>query len=216
MSLFLTVIGLIYGLISAFTINNAWERFSKIRDGVAEELSSLTTSYILTKRFSDKRVLSKIKAALISYCEEAPKIEWHEYWKSESTHKKFRNIMEIIADAKIRNEKDSVLFDQVTDEISNATKARSQQLVLAQTRVTKMQWVLNIFLSGVLITGLLLLNIPDYNLAIFVTTTMIASVLLILMVIYQVDRMKIAEQEVSIEPYRQIIKLIKSESRSGR
>ena len=101
MSLFLTVVGLIYGLIAAFTINSAWERFSKIRDEVAIETGSLVMAYIFTKKLSDKVSARKFKSILKSYCEDVPKIEWHNYWEAESTHRKFRALIELVAGIKI-------------------------------------------------------------------------------------------------------------------
>lgn len=37
---------------------------------------------------------------------------------------------------------------------------------------------------------------------------MIASILMILIVIYEIDSMKIAEEEVSVAPYKEVIRLI--------
>ena len=105
MSLFITVIGLIYGLIAAFTINNAWERFSKIRDAVANETSSLTTLYILAKRLSDRTCTKKLKSVMLEYCNDVPKIDWKDYWKSDKIHKKFRSLMEIVSASKIKTPK---------------------------------------------------------------------------------------------------------------
>ena len=89
MSLFLTVIGLIYGLIAAFTITNAWERFSKIRDAIAEETDALVDIYFYTKQLSDKTSFHKIRQGILEYCKEVPTVSWEEYWSSTSTHKKF-------------------------------------------------------------------------------------------------------------------------------
>ena len=210
-SLFLTVIGLIYGLISAFTINNAWERFSKIRDAIAEETNSLITANIFAKKLSDKASAAKIKDKIIDYCMQVPEIEWRDYWKSEKTHKTFREIVEIFADIKLKNSKDVELFDDIGEELRDASAARNSQLVLSQTRISKIQWILNIFLSSILIAGLLLTSLPNYPLSIFIIATMIAAVLMILVVIYELESMKLAEEEVSNEPYRQVVHIIKSD-----
>jgi len=211
MSLFLTVVGLIYGLIAAFTINNAWERFSKIRDAVAEETNSLVTMYIFAKQLSDKVAFKKLKETLLEYSQEIPTIEWHEYWASEKTHKKFRNLIKIVSEIKLKNQKDIELFDEVGEELRDAAAARNAQLVLAQTRVPKLQWALNILLSAILIIGLVLVAIPNYVLSIFIVSAMVAAVLMIFVVIYELDSMKMAEEEISNEPYRQVTRIIKSE-----
>jgi hypothetical protein len=90
LSLFLTVIGLIYGLISAFTINNAWERFSKIRDAISDEIYALTSVYVYSKELSDKKGFNTIKHKIIEYCREVPTIEWNEYWESKKNAQKIQ------------------------------------------------------------------------------------------------------------------------------
>lgn len=211
MSLFLTVIGLIYGLIAAFSINNAWERFSKIRDAIALEIDSFDSIHSLSRQLSDKASVRKLKSVMIDYCNEVPKVEWHKYWEAENVHKIFKTMQKIVSEIKIKNQKDYLLLDKIIDEVSEAASARSQQLILAQSRISKIQWVLNIFLSLILIAGLVFLQILNYTLSIFIVATMIAAILLILTVIYDLDSMKVAEEEVSIEPYRRLVKIIKSE-----
>lgn len=212
LSLFLTVIGLIYGLIAAFTIDNAWERFSKIRDAIAEETYALTSVYIYAKQLSDRQAFRWLRNKILSYCKDVPEIEWHEYWKSDKTHKKFRDIISIASRAKFKVEKDSNLFDEITTDLEDASRARASQLVLAQTRISKVQWTLNIFLSGILVTGLVLLNMPSRLLSIFVIATMVAAIIMILLVIYELDSMKYAEEEVSNEPYREVVKYIEADA----
>lgn len=210
-SLFLTVIGLIYGLISAFTISNAWERFGGIRDAIAEETYALTSIYFYSKQLSDRNSFKKLRSALIDYGKEVPLVEWHEYWASEKTHKKFRDILEIISKIKFKVEKDSNLFDEIATDMEDAARARNNQLVLSQTRIPRLQWVLNIFLSVILIAGLVLVAIPNQSLAFFITGSMVASVLMILFVIYDLDSMKMAENEVSIAPYVSLVKMIEQD-----
>ncbi|MFA4819697.1 MAG: DUF4239 domain-containing protein [Candidatus Aenigmatarchaeota archaeon] len=213
MSLFLTVIGLIYGLIAAFSINNSWDRFSKIRDAVSKEISSLLLLFKYSNYISDKKSRLALKKTLLEYCNEVPRVEWHDYWKSEDTHRKFRKIQDIVIGMKLKGEKDSVIFDQMTDELTNATNARDQQLILAQTKISKIQWVLNIFLSAVLVIGLLLLDISNFILSMFISTSMIAAVLMILVVIYEMNSMKVSEEEISIDPYIMMIKTIDPSSK---
>jgi hypothetical protein len=115
-----------------------------------------------------------------------------------------------MARLKLRTDKDGHIFDEITYELSDASRARSTQLVLSRTRVTIVQWTLNIFLSAIVVTGLALLSLPNNILSIFVTTTMIAAVLMILLVIYELDSMKMSEEEVSNEPYYEIVRILQS------
>lgn len=211
MSLFLTVVGLIYGLVVAFTINNAWERFSKIRDCIAAEVNALMSMYIYAVHLSDQDSLRKLKEQLVEYCKEVPTIEWHDYWKSEKTHQKFRGLIKTVASVKLESTKDQEIFDEVSEELRAAAVARYQQLVLAETRISKIQWALNIFLSAILIAGLVLLKIPDFLLSVFIVTSMVSAVIMLLVVLYELDTMKTAEEEVSVEPYKQVVRVVENE-----
>lgn len=212
-SLFLTVIGLIYGLIAAFTINAAWERFTKIRDSIAAETNALTVMYIFSKQLSDKKAFNSLRQGVVDYCESVLKTEWHDYWKNDRLHKKFQNLIEIVSKIKFNNKRDEELYTHmVGDEIRNAANARTLQLVLSQTRIPPVQWVLNIFLSSIIIIGMIFRYTPSNTiLSTFITAGMIAATLMLLVVIYEFDSMKVAEEEVSNEPYRQVVRIIQSE-----
>lgn len=207
-SIFLTVVGLIYGLMAAFTISNSWEKFSKIRDAVSEEVASLEAVYIYSKSLSDKISFKKIKEEILGYCKEVPEVEWREYWGSKNTHNKFRNLMNAVVNIKLKTKKDEALFEEISEELRDASSSRNTQLVLSQTKISRMQWTLNLFLSAILIIGLLFLSIPNYFLSIFIVSSMVASVIMILFVIYELDSLKISEAEVSIAPYEELVNLI--------
>ena len=209
--LFITVIGLIYGLIAAFTINAVWNRFDNIRNEISEEVSSLEQIWVYTRSFSNKVFSKKVSSLILRYCQEVPNIEWKDYWLSEKTHAKFRNLVSLIATFKPKNEGESVLFDQITDEVSAASKARDKQILLSKLRLTKSQWFLNIFLSFVLVFLLAFVTIPRYSVSVIIVTVMISATLIILFIMYQFDSMKILEDEVSVEPYTRLENLIKKE-----
>lgn len=213
-SLFLTVIGLIYGLIAAFTINNSWERFSKIRDAIAEETSSLTNILVLLSQTGDASTFREYSVAVKRYCSEVVETEWNEYWAKTKVHEDFRKLFNILGKAAVRV-KNSILFEQCFEELRQASTARSHQLVLAQTRISRMQWTLLLFLSLVLLISVVFLIIPIGFLSIFISTTMVISIFLILFVIYELDSMKFAENEVSNQPYMEIIAQVRGAKKNA-
>ena len=208
MSVFLTVVGLIYGIMAAFAISNAWERFSKIRDAVAEETNAIMTMYIYAKNMSDKASIKKLRQKAIDYCKEVPKVDWSNYWNSEKTHQKFRDMIEIVTKMKLKGVKDVELFDDVNEELRTASTARNIQLILSRTRLSKFQWALNLFLSIILIIGLTFLNVPDYITAIASSTLMTIAIIFILFVIYELDTLRTSDNEVSIDPWIKTAKFI--------
>ena len=53
-SLFFTVIGVTYGVMSAFAINDTDKALDQLRDAFGKEVSSLKSIYLLSKSLSDK------------------------------------------------------------------------------------------------------------------------------------------------------------------
>ncbi len=137
-SLFVTVIGLTYGLMAAFTINNAWERFSKIRDAIAEEISSITDIYPLLRSLGAKYdgVARDFARSVIEYAREILRTEWHEYWNREEVHKKFDEWFDIVTRIDPETKREEVILDNILEALREASLARSKQLVLANTRIS--------------------------------------------------------------------------------
>jgi ABC-type multidrug transport system fused ATPase/permease subunit len=208
-SILLTVIGLIYGLIAAFSISNSWEKFSKIRDAISEETASLKIVFIYSKYLTDKASFLKIKNKVLEYATEVPKIEWREYAKKNSIHKKFEELIDLVASIRIKDERDEGLFSNISEELREAISSRNIQIIISKTRISWLQWALMIFLSAILIIGLALLEIPNSSLYLFIIVSMTLSILFILYVIQELDSLKIADREVYVEPYEEVVSLIK-------
>jgi len=208
MSFFLTIIGLTYGLVAAFSIDNSWEKFSKIRDAISQETASLKAIYLYSKYLSDKAISNNIKKKILAYCVEVPKVEWEEYHGNRKTHQKFEDLIDLVAMIIIKDTRDSELFGVISEELRYAISSRSSQLVLSQTKISTTQWTLNIFLSAILILGLTCLSLPHYLLATFMVASMISSIIFILIVIHEMDSLKTSDKEVYIEPYKDIVNLI--------
>jgi hypothetical protein len=179
-----------------------------MRDAIAQERMGLITVWLYTKHMSDKKTVEEIRKRIIEYCDEAASIEWEDYWFSTGTHKKFHSLIDLISEIKIKGQKDALLFPELSEELRNATAARSTELILSTTRISPMQWTLNIFLSVILIVGLTFLALPTFLLSLFIVTTMIAAVLMILCVIYELDTLKYAEKETFCDPYAQVIRIV--------
>jgi hypothetical protein len=207
---FLIIITVLYGIVVSFTISNAWERFSKIRDTVSQEMNSLITAHAYAKQISDRDAAQKLQEGIVAYCDEVPQVDWHKYWESEETHKKFRRLFDVLAAAKLKSPKDVELFNEASHELRDASHARTTQMLLAQTRISKTQWALNLFLSGVLIGCVALLAVASYWTAALLTSVIIVTVVSMLFIIHELDTMQFAEREIGCEPYAQVMRIVSS------
>ena len=210
-SLFFTVIGVTYGVMSAFAINDVDKALDQLRDSFGHEVSALKAIYLLSKNLSDNKTIKKIKASTIEYCRDTIALELTAYSNAAKAHLKFHSLLGLIASLKIKNNRDKVLFNSIVEEAKTASKARDEQLILARDRLPKIQWVLELFLSLLLIIILTVVSIPQTTMAEVITFFMMLAILLTLIVIYELDSMRDFEDEISNEPYRKLIAVIEKD-----
>lgn len=203
--IFITIIGLAYGLIAAFTINNVWERFGKIRDSIAEETASLVDMYNILSVFGDKRLLAKVKREIVEYCQHEIRTPWSDHEADKIAGKKFEDVFEMVVKTKVETPHEEILFEECLNEMRDVSSARTRQMILARTRLSKIQWGLLLFLSVTLIGAVTFLEMPIGWVSIFISTSVIATVVLIIMVIYELNSLHMAEREVSEEPFEEVI-----------
>ncbi len=206
-TIFLTVIGVTYGLISAFSINNADKCLDQLRDSFAHEASSLRAIFLMSRKLKDNSIKKKIKHLLEDYCKDTINLDIKEYENGVSAHEKFNDLANAVFETKSKMDSDNRLLTSMTQELVKASSLRDEQIVLARDRLPATQWALELFLSIVLISGLSMTNFQDSMSHIFVFMLNL-SVLVILVVIYKLDSVTDFEEEVSNEPYRSLLRLI--------
>ena len=205
-SMFITVVGLIYGLMAAFTINNVWERFSKIRDAIAEEVSSLLHIQFMLTSFADKKTVKAFSDQLVKYCNLILVTDWKVYWVAQNVHNNFFELYKILGGIKTKDDKESALYSACLAEMNQSSTARTHQLVLAQSKLSTLQWGLIGVLSLILTISVVFLALPKGLLSFFITAATAFSIALILLVIYEFNALEIDKQEISNEPYRDLIR----------
>jgi hypothetical protein len=211
MGLYLTVTGLIYGLIAAFSVSNVWEKFSAIRATIGEEIGSLINLHEMSRHFSDKTLPKKLGKLISSYCDFIVSTPWSEYHLKQLKHPAFQNLFNFLGEIKTKDKKDNpVLFQNLIGEIQNISAARTHQLTLASHGISKLRWFLLLFLSASVIIGLLLTITPSGpTVSAFANTVMTAVILLILVVIYDLDMLQFEVEIISNKPYREVKKYVK-------
>jgi hypothetical protein len=208
-TLYLTVVGLIYGLMAAFAIGVAWNRYMKITEGLHEELTSTFNMYLMMKHSSDKKTAKAIIRQLLDYAESARKISWNDYFGAEKVHAKFRKLFEIISKTKVRTSADEELFAASLDELRDASTARNVQLTLSHTPLSVALWGLLVLLSGSIVIGIFFVAFDNPVLGVLTKVVMSTAVFAMLIVLRQIDTLQLAAKELHEEPINQIIELEK-------
>ncbi len=211
-SLFFVVIGVTYGVMSAFSISDTDGALDQLRDAFSIEVSALKSVYLLSKRLSNKRILKKINKSILEYCDETIILALADYSEGIKANKKFHSLLSLVLNIKVNNSKDSILFDAIIDEARKASEARDFQITLAKDRLPTVQWLSEIFLSTILVIILTLVILPYNPMSIIITALMMSAILIVLVVIYELDSMRDFEDEISNDPYRKLIALIKAEA----
>lgn len=210
-SLFFIVIGVTYGVMSAFAINDVDKALDQLRDSFNEEVSSLKAVYLLSKGLSDKSVYKRVATGIKAYCDEAISLDLQAYVKGNEVHKKFHSLLGLLSTIKVRGARDNAIFDAIIGDARKASAARDQQIALAMDRLPATQWVLEIFLSVLLVLILSITYLPSTYTSTLFVFLMVFAILLTLVVIYELDSMGDFEDEISNEPYRKLVSLINSE-----
>jgi len=210
-SLYLTVTGLIYGLLAAFAISVSWDRYSRIVENLHEEISSETNVHLLLKHVSDKKIAQRMNNQILDYLVNVTEVPWSKYFEAESVHKKFRKLFDIFGRIQIKDEKDAQLFDDIGDELRNATKARDQQIVLSSTPLSSSIWSLLLLLSGAVVIGVYVVAFSSNILGIFTKIIMSISSFAILLVLHQIDSLQLEEKRIEEMPNKKVAEMIQKE-----
>ena len=203
-SLFLTLIGLIYALHSAFTINHVWSRYIEIRELIGEETSSLLNVYLASQFLSDKKIKALYAEKIANYCMYVANTSWKGYADDENAHEKFNAIYNVLGDIKIKNSKDANLFDDITDNLTTASNARIKQLVLERNYLGGLNWALLIFVSLVLLVGMFITSLESHLLTLIIGPSLVVAVTIIIVIIRKFDTLEYEFVQISEKPYKQL------------
>jgi hypothetical protein len=211
-SLFFVVIGVTYGVMSAFAINDVDKALDELRDSFDLEVSSLKSVYLLSKGLSDKSAYKKIAKSIKEYCTETISLNLEAYAQGNEAHKKFHSLLWLLSAIKVRGARDNAIFGAIIDEAKLASTSRDRQITLAKDRLPLIQWILELFLSVLLVLILAITTLPYSAASLVVVFLMVSAILLTLIVIYELDTMSDFEDEISNEPYRKLILLMDDDS----
>ncbi len=208
LDIFLTVVGLLYGLIGAFAISNSWERFNILRLNIGEETSAFKNIFLMSQALTDQSIVSKLSRRIKTYCEEIIETDFNDYPTTESLHEKFRKVFRTIDHIEPKNDKDLRLFDNILGAMRNASKSRIHQLVAIQDRMSHFRWMLIYMLSGVLVAGFMLIEGQHRVIDSLTVTAITVIVLLLLYLIRELNDLSFEFEGITRTPYQKIIELL--------
>jgi Protein of unknown function (DUF4239) len=147
------VLGAFYGLLLAFVIVAAWERFDRANANVQEEGVALIALYRLSKGFSPPAA-SNMQHAIRAYTHRLIDVEWPDMAES-----KFSTLddsvgtlplWQIVATYKSEDPRQTLLVDKSYDQLSKLTEETSLRYLYSKENLPSVVWL--VIYAGLFIT----------------------------------------------------------------
>jgi len=205
----LGMVGLLFAILVGFFITDLWSRFQKIRESVAVEVSGLQTYYlfvqILGKFPVHKKWAEKQQELIDRYVREFFYVEWNDYEKIDPYFNAIIQSLEEIGELKSNKEVET--YTNFLPLLNEITTARERLFMYGKDRLNKLEWLVLLFLSGILIFSLFIVRTPELA-SLFLSGTLISTVIILLLIMRDLDDLSFGEDMVSFEPYETIFDVI--------
>ena len=220
----LGVVGLLFAILVGFFITDLWSRFQRIRENVAVEVSGLQTYYLFVQvlgKFACHKEWAKKQQELIDrYIREFFYVEWGDYGKIDPY---FNEIIKSLKDIKeLKTNKEVETYTNFLPLLNEVTTAREKLFIYGRDRLSKMEWIVVLFLSVILVFSIFIIRTPDLP-SLFLSGTLISTVIVLLLILRDLNDLTFGEEMVSFEPYETIFDVIdkprfylKRDIKSGR
>lgn len=205
----LGVVGLLFAILVGFFITDLWSRFQRIREGVAVEVSGLQTYYLFAQvlgSFPQHKQWAKKQQGLIDrYVREFFAVEWQDYGKIDPH---FNAIIESLNEIKeLKSNKEVETYTNFLPLLNEITTARERLFMYGKDKLSKLEWMVVLFLSAILMFSIFSIRTPDIA-SLLLAGTLISTVSILLLIIRDLNDLSFGEDMVSFEPYETIFDVI--------
>lgn len=216
LTVFVSLIGVIYAVIAAFTIMHVWNEFNAMDSEIRKEAVHLRNLVLLADRTNQKSFGKKIKERILEYVSSNVDKYWKKTASMEDNRRKFVQIMESIDEFTPRNEKEIVVLDNVIEELRETASTRSNITTLVNSKTPNIVWLLLVFLSFVLVTGISLMDFQSQLLSTMTITLITTAIAFVTLLVYDMDfPFQSGFWVISPQPYFEVEEFIKR-SRDGQ
>lgn len=147
------VLGAFYGLLLAFVIVAAWERFDRANENVQEEGVALISLYRLSKGFSAPAA-SDMQHAIRAYTHRLIDVEWpamaNSNFDSVDDSLGTLSLWQIVATYKSEDPRRMLLVDKSIDQLSKLTEETSLRYLYSKENLPSVVWL--VIYAGLIIT----------------------------------------------------------------
>ncbi len=147
------VLGAFYGLVLAFVIVAAWERFNQANANSHEEATALESLYKLGAGFSEP-MRTQLDAAVLEYTHRVVEKEWPQMANNTYRAEKGSdlNFWSIVLSYHTADSREQMLVDKAIDQLNIIDQARNQRILFYDDDLPSVVWLV-IYLGCVITIG---------------------------------------------------------------
>jgi len=205
----LGIVGLLFAILVGFFITDLWSRYQRIRENVAVEVSGLQTYYlfvqVLGKSSHHKEWAKKQQELIDKYIREFFYVEWSDYGKIDPY---FNVIIESLKEMKeLKTNQENETYSNILPILNEITTSREKLFIYGKDKLSKMEWIVVLFLSAILIFSIFLISTSALP-SLVLSGTLISTVIILLLILRDLNDLSFGEGMVSFEPYETIFDVI--------
>lgn len=189
-SAYITAIGVLYGILAAFTIFVVWGQFNDAQNAVAVEAADLVDLFRLGVYLRDPEALAELQTSIVGYCDSVVSEEWEAMAtgrRSRDTSDRFEAIFRAVHAVRFDDERDASAWAEMIRKFESVSDARAKRLDLAAVRLPGLLRGLLYLVSLALVSGFFMLAMENDFLLVTVTAATTAIVFLTIEVIEDLD-----------------------------
>ena len=211
-SVFLSVMGVIYAITAAFVIFEAASRMNSLTEEINKETIALRNLYSFVLLMEDDKLKEYARERIMNYCTAVKKrlYENDDKLKAESS-RRFRELFSIPEKIAIKGrnvETKKILAGHIVNSLEASGEARARRRGLLGSSIPPIEIYLIIFLSLAIVTGFYFMGIANKPLFMFVVLVASAAVSAVMYIIFDLSNPFKGFWNISPEPYDRTLKLL--------
>ncbi len=200
----LTVSTFLFAILTGFFLSRLNDRYNQIREVTAAEDAAWTSLYRMAPAFG-KNFVKKISKIIDKYYIVAFDFDVGNYYKHNTKY--FNQIYSALMEIKISTPKIDNLFDDMFSLLLEIEHKRNKSSVLASEKLTMGQWLVLLFLAGMIMLSIFSLDTVDiyYKIAAVIFST---TLVLILLTLRDLQNLRHGGQLLAVESGQEVFEFI--------
>ncbi len=203
-SVFASIFGTLFGILTAFIVVEVWNQYNKTSELIDSEASGLEKVYRLSLFFRDDTFSGNIKNAISEYINTVVKDNFKslgEGKRNSEASRSFRNISAVIRDVRFDDDHDNLVFSHMITSYDELSAVRSNRI---SQSLSRLPLLLRIFLYacvGIAMTILLFLPFQSLVVSMVSIASLSFILVMVLLVIEDLDNPFVGAWNISSEPF---------------